>query len=164
MIFRVFKKCVVELPEHWPGDGKPDLLREWEFLYERSMGCVGVLKDWLMRVAVTSLKKASGAVKLFHLEQTALSISQCEKILAEAREGEARLTETDQSVRHFRSLLGLHAVSQAEPAPEKDLLSPCPKRKSRHGYHSAIRLADHGCRPCVAPIPPTLVIIQRPVE
>ena len=24
----------------------PDLVRDWEYLYERSIGCVGVLKEW----------------------------------------------------------------------------------------------------------------------
>ena len=34
----------------------PDLVAEWEYLYEGSLGCVGILKDWLSRtlLAVSS--------------------------------------------------------------------------------------------------------------
>ena len=28
---------------------QPDLVAEWEYLYEGSLGCVGILKDWLVR-------------------------------------------------------------------------------------------------------------------
>jgi hypothetical protein len=126
---RVFKNVLLSLQNHWPAEEKPDLLREWEFLYERSIGCVGVLKDWLMRVAVTSLKKAAGAVNRLQLEQTALSTSQCQKILAEAREGETRLTETDESREHLRNLLGLHSTSQTQPKQETPSPPPPPKAK-----------------------------------
>ena len=34
-----------------------DLVSNWEFLYERSLGCIGILKQWLVRAATVALHK-----------------------------------------------------------------------------------------------------------
>jgi hypothetical protein len=73
-----------------------------------------------MRAAVSALKSAANTVTQQHLEKTALSISQCEKILAQAREGESRLTENEESRLHFRKALGLQPKAtgrESSPAP-----------------------------------------------
>ena len=31
-----------------------DLANIWDFLYERSLGCIGILKDWLMQALVVA--------------------------------------------------------------------------------------------------------------
>jgi len=62
-----------------------DLCGIWDFLYERFAWLRRILKDWLLRAIITALR--SGAVELTRqvLEKTALSASQCEKILARPR-------------------------------------------------------------------------------
>ena len=80
----------------------------WEFLYERSVGCVGILKEWLMRACVRSIRHGAATLSREHLEKTALSISQCEKILAESREGETRLNDNEDSRLRLRTLLALN--------------------------------------------------------
>jgi len=50
-----------------------------------------------------------------HLESTALSASQCEKIVVEAHEGEAQLSSADQVQPRLRVLLGLSTCSGAPP-------------------------------------------------
>jgi hypothetical protein len=109
---RVFQNIVLTFQEQLPAEQQLDLVGMWDFLYERSLGCVGVLKDWLARSLSSALR---GAVRLDRrvLERTALSTAQCEKILAEAREGESRLIETRESSSRLRCLLGL-----PEPAPK----------------------------------------------
>lgn len=91
----------------------------WEFLYERSVGCVGILKEWLMRACVRSIRHGATTLTQEHLEMTALSISQCEKILAESREGETRLNDGEDSKLRFRTLLGIepHRAHNAHAAP-----------------------------------------------
>lgn len=86
---------------------RTDLMAMWEFLYERSVGCVGILKEWLMRACVRAIKHGAATLSLEHLEKTALSISQCEKILAESREGETRLNDNEDSRLRLRTLLGI---------------------------------------------------------
>lgn len=118
---RVFQNILLtfqkQLPFSEPGI---DLVSNWDFLYERSVGCVGILKEWLMRACVHAIKHGAGAFCREHLEKTALSISQCEKILAESREGESRLHDNEDSRRRFRTLLGIESQAcgtTPEPAP-----------------------------------------------
>jgi hypothetical protein len=59
-----------------------------------------------MRACVRSIRHGGSPLSFEHLEKTALSISQCEKILAESREGETRLHDTEDSRLRFRMLLG----------------------------------------------------------
>jgi energy-coupling factor transporter ATP-binding protein EcfA2 len=129
---QIFKNVLVTFQNQFPTSEPPRLLQQWEFLYERSVGCVGVLKDWLMRAAICALKSAANTVNLEHLEKTALSISQCAKILAEARDGESRLTENEETRLQFRKTLGLHpktAPCETSPAPTAHKLSKPTKRK-----------------------------------
>ncbi|MBV9547801.1 MAG: hypothetical protein JOY61_25785 [Chloroflexi bacterium] len=48
-----------------------NLLDGWELLYERSIACVGVIKDWLTLAYRTSLKAGAESVSIDHLERTA---------------------------------------------------------------------------------------------
>jgi len=106
---QIFQNVLLTFQQQAPFAEEPDLLSIWEFLYERSVGCVGILKDWLVRAAITSLKNGEATLSLKELERTALSVSQCEKILIESREGEVRLNDNEDSRSHLRTLLGIGA-------------------------------------------------------
>jgi hypothetical protein len=105
-----------------------DLVAIWEFLYERSIGCVGILKEWLMRACVRAIKHGAVALSREHLERTALSISQCEKILAESREGETRLNDHDARPR-LRTLLGIEPQERGSSHVGSDESAPSRRRK-----------------------------------
>ncbi len=97
----------------------PDLVGEWEFLYERSLGCIGVLKQWLTRSLSTALRRGESTLTHQDLESHALSVAQLEKILSEITEGELRLKDSDDARSRLREKLGLarHENSRA-PAHE----------------------------------------------
>lgn len=90
-----------------PLSDPPDLANDWEFLYERSIGCVGVLKQWLVRSLSAALRRGEATLTRRNLESHALSISQIEKILSEASEGEMRLMDSDEATLRLRERLGL---------------------------------------------------------
>jgi GTPase SAR1 family protein len=115
----VFQNVVSTFQRQLPPEQDFDLIGIWDFLYERSLGCVGVLKDWITRSLYASWR-SSRPLDRRALERTALSISQCEKILAEAREGETRLMENVESTSRLRCLLGL----SKEPAGVPDAAKP----------------------------------------
>jgi hypothetical protein len=105
---RVFQNVLLTFQKQLPFESKEtDLPAMWEFLYERSVGCVGILKEWLVRASVRAIRHDATALIRQHLEATALSISQCEKILAESREGETRLNDSEDAKIRFRTLLGI---------------------------------------------------------
>lgn len=81
-------------------------MRDWEFLYERSLGCVGVLKEWLVRAATVAARKG-GRLTRANLEAQALSVAQCEQMHAETADGELKLDDSSQAVVRLRDRLGL---------------------------------------------------------
>jgi energy-coupling factor transporter ATP-binding protein EcfA2 len=103
----VFKSTVLTFQRHLPLEDQPDLLPLWEWLYERSVGCIGILKEWLDRALIVALGEGCKTLTARHLETTALSAARCEKIALEALEGERQLLSADQARPRLRELLGL---------------------------------------------------------
>jgi len=104
---RDFKNVLWNFQIRMPLKSEPDLMSHWEFCYERSLGCIGLLKDWLSRALAAGLSQRKPNVTIRHLEQQALSIADCQKIAAEILEGEAILAESESTRRRLRSLLSL---------------------------------------------------------
>jgi AAA domain len=98
------------------------LMQHWLYFYERSIGCVGILKDWLVRAVATTLQEGSTTLTLAHIHEHALSEAQCERMAIEATEGEQALCATDQHREHLRSLLQLALVPAAIVPPGPALL------------------------------------------
>ena len=51
---QTFINVVRSFEKELPFEDPPDLVRDWEFLYERSLGCISVLKEWLVQAATAS--------------------------------------------------------------------------------------------------------------
>ena len=127
---RVFRSVLLTFQKQLPfTEAETDLMTMWEFLYERSVGCVGILKEWLMRGCVRAIKHGAATLSREHLERTALSISQCEKILAESREGETRLNDHEDARLRLRTLLGIEPQSRGSGHSEPHGAPPSRKRK-----------------------------------
>ena len=127
---RVFRSVLLTFQKQLPlTKAETDLMAIWELLYERSVGCVGILKEWLMRACVRAIKHGAVALSREHLERTALSISQCEKILAESREGETRLNNHEDAGLRLRALLGIESQAGGSRPLEADEASPSLRRK-----------------------------------
>ena len=138
---QIFQSVLLTFQKHLPFDeAKADLMAIWEFLYERSVGCVGILKEWLMRACVRSIKHGMVMISREDLERTALSISQCEKILAESREGETSLNDTEDSRLRLRTLLGIEPHSRGSiHQDEVPTLSSRNRKSGRPGQRNPRR-------------------------
>jgi hypothetical protein len=121
---QAFINVLYTFERHLPLKEKPDLVQSWEYCYERSIGCVGVLKDWLTRALASALEEGAGTLSLTHLKQNALSVSQCEKMATEALEGEGKLKEDEGANRQLLRILGMDAAVADEQK------AAAPKRKS----------------------------------
>lgn len=126
-----------------PGDAEPpDLAADWEFLYERSIGCVGVLKQWLVRALSAALRGGAAALSRRTLESQALSVAQIEKILSEASEGEMRLTDSMEAGSRLRERLGLGRHTEdrsAAGASTRPAAALTPRPRSQPGQRKPIR-------------------------
>ena len=104
---RTFGKILRTFAEQMPLSEQPDLTRHWEYLYERSIGCVGILKDWLVKAFSTAVRRSASTLSLKHLEKYALSVSQCDRLIEEATRGEAQFREDNDAACRLRLRLGL---------------------------------------------------------
>lgn len=117
-----FQSVLMTFQHHLPLQEEPNLLVRWEYFYERSIGCVGVLKEWLTRALAEALEDGGNRLTQKHCAKYALSISQCERMLSDAIEGEKVLAESRESHRRLRARLGLEP--KADNDNSKDKTSP----------------------------------------
>jgi len=62
--YTAFRNVVFTLQRHLPLTGESDLLPHLEYCYERSIGCVGLVKDWLTRALALALNQGASTVNL----------------------------------------------------------------------------------------------------
>ena len=65
----------------------------------------GESEEWLTRALATGLTQKTPQLTLRHLEQRALSLADCQKIVTEMLEGEAILAEAEGVRKRLRTLL-----------------------------------------------------------
>ena len=83
------------------------ICHNWKYCYERCIGCIGVLKDWLVRALAASLATGQSELLLDRIQECALPIAQCESMALEAAAGEQELHYTASRQQHLWALLGM---------------------------------------------------------
>ncbi|NJO59368.1 MAG: AAA family ATPase [Richelia sp. RM2_1_2] len=103
----IFQSIVWGFQLHMPIVKEPDLISHWDYCYERSLGCVGILKNWLKNAYRDAITEGANTVEMKHLEQRALSVAQCRNILKKIKEGERNHAQLYSEVEQLRAELGL---------------------------------------------------------
>jgi hypothetical protein len=115
--YAAFRNVLFTLQRHLPLSREPDLLPHLDYCYERSIGCVGLVKDWLTRALAMAINQGDTALSLKILERTACSLDQSERIARETIDGENQVSEKEEKRDRLRQLLQLGAsTSTAVPA------------------------------------------------
>jgi len=94
----------------------PDLVARAEYLYERCLGCVGVLKTWLTQALAVALNEERPTLTSAMLERTALPARNLVHMARELVDGEAWAEDGERPMGEVRSLLGLEQPRPAEGA------------------------------------------------
>ncbi|WP_049858595.1 hypothetical protein [Gloeothece citriformis] len=76
-------------------------------MYERSLGCVGILKNWTRNALADALEEGASTLTRKHLESRALSVGQSRNILKKIKEGEKNYADIEGEVEQLRNELGL---------------------------------------------------------
>lgn len=120
-----FKNVIENLTCYMPLAKQPDFLLDWEYIYERTCGCVGIMKEWFARTLGAVLEEDENAetLTLEQLQKHALSASKCLTIFKAIKNGEKRLEENKEDLIDLRQGLG---ISKEEPK-----VSEAPKDKQR---------------------------------
>ena len=105
---KAFQSTIYAFQRQLPLIKAPKLSRHWEYIYARSVGCIGILKDWLVRSLSEAYDRGEKTITLKLLQECALSIEQCEQMAIEAREGGERIREgTAGGAQRWIQILGL---------------------------------------------------------
>ncbi len=67
------------------------LIQRWWYFFEGCIGCIGILKQWLVRALYLALREESSQLGLSHLERRILSDAKLARMSADVRSGEAEL-------------------------------------------------------------------------
>lgn len=119
--YTAFRNVVFTLQQHLPLPGESDLLSHIEYCYERSIGCVGLVKDWLTRALALAIGQGADAVSVKMLQKTAWSLDQSERMAREAVDGESGLSEREEIRDRLKQLLQLGPKT---PAPTTARANP----------------------------------------
>ncbi|MGC2236559.1 MAG: ABC transporter ATP-binding protein [Pyrinomonadaceae bacterium] len=128
------RKCFITalgtLQRHLPVEIMPDCESHWDFFYERSLGCIGILKDWFTKTLSYSLRNKK-EINIKSFEHTALSVVQCSNILSEIIQGEADLVESAEKRFLLRAKLSLDEISKSENKGKENSNSDGKKKNNR---------------------------------
>ena len=103
---QAFRSVLWALQRQLPVEEEPRLAQKhWEFLYARSIGCIGLLKLHLNRALNRALKEGACTVTLDHLRQTAASDVRVKLALRNALESEAEFVEEEDADEQLLALL-----------------------------------------------------------
>lgn len=131
---QVFQSVLWALQRQLPVEKEPPLVDHWEFLYARSIGCIGLLKMHLNRALNLALAEEAKTITLAHLRKTAPSETRVELALRNALESEAELTESDGADERLLTLLGLRGRRESRsPKIKGEEQGPSSKNQGRPG-------------------------------
>jgi energy-coupling factor transporter ATP-binding protein EcfA2 len=132
--YKAFQNILGMFQARLPVPCEPSLVDLAEMIYLGTLGCVGLIKDWLSRALWRALKEGSDKLTVAHLKASAYHTSGLKKIAEEIREGESRVQEDPDSEKNIRLLLG---IPQAEQNRED--ASTAPRRTRRVGERAPVR-------------------------
>lgn len=110
----------------------PDLLEHTDYFFAKSVGCVGVLKDWLDRALVDALSRQEPVLTREIIETQALTNRKLMRLAEEAIAGELRLDDcNDEELAGALGLKYTPSIRLVAPHIATDELIKPKKRKGR---------------------------------
>jgi hypothetical protein len=92
----------------------------WLYFYECSIGCIGVLKDWLLRAVSTALDEGQQSLTLDWIQDHALPVDSYQQMVLDATAGGEKLSHTESNREHvWRLLQGGELIAPVPPLPPR---------------------------------------------
>ena len=126
-----FQRVLKSFGEKMTLEKAPELEIHWEYFYERSIGCVGILKDWLTQAYRQALDESASTLKERHWKPYAPSISKCIQIAAEAIEGEKAFQFESGELSLLRQKLGLSRASSSTTSSSNLPVTATSRKKTK---------------------------------
>lgn len=132
----IFKSILQTFQQHLPLPQEPHLAGRWDYFYQYSLGCIGILKGWLGHALAEALEQDQETLTEACLSRHELPADQLISIWREIQEGEQRLNHMERERANLRSFLGLGS----DTTPETTTPSTQPlKKQTKRGRRQAAR-------------------------
>jgi len=130
-----FQQVLFGLQKHLPFPQEPHLVEDWEYFFTGSLGCIGILKDWLYQAASAAFDQGEKTLTRGLCEAWMKETDVLVDMLGRITNGEAQFIQ-QHSAFELRTLLGLALVDGARMATT---VPKPPQRKSRPGTRNPVR-------------------------
>ncbi len=113
---QAFRNAFLSLLKQVPLNVDHDsLMQRWWYFFEGSIGCIGILKQWLVRALYRALREESAELTRAHLEQSVLPDAKWERMRADARSGEAEFQYADGQNSYLSNLASMPTFVPKQP-------------------------------------------------
>lgn len=102
------------------------LIQRWWYFFEGSIGCIGILKQWLVRALYRALREGSAELTRTYLEKSVLPDAKWERMRADAQSGEAEFQYAEGQNSYLSDLASMPTFVPKQP----DLAPPSPSTPS----------------------------------
>lgn len=116
---QAFQKVLLSFQRHLPLEEQPDLIHQWRYCYARSVGCVGILKDWLTKALDEALTNNERTITAACLERHAISVARCDQMIDDIEEGEKRMAADPEAEERLLLRLGLSGRRRTKKGQEQ---------------------------------------------
>ncbi|GAC1394186.1 MAG: ATP-binding protein [Ktedonobacteraceae bacterium] len=104
---RAFKTVLQTFQRHLPVEEMPDLVARWQDCYACTAGCIGLLKEWLLKALTEALEKSAKTISPEILAHHAPSLAFREQMMTEIEEGEKGFSYDEAAEDELRKRMGL---------------------------------------------------------
>jgi hypothetical protein len=130
-----FQQVLFGLQKHLPFPEEPHLVEDWVYFFAGSLGCVGILKDWLYQAAGAAFERGEETLTRGMCEAWRKETDVLVDMLQRIRSGEAQFMQ-HHSTTELHTLLGFVPTDRSRTSPMKP--KP-PERKPKPGTRNPIR-------------------------
>ena len=114
-----FASIVTAFEARMPFPCSPPLSAIIKDLYAGSVGCIGILKEWLNRSLKDAAREKSKLLTMTHLNNNVLQFDQLKKIYLELKAGEPKMATNPHTLENMRKILGLDQAVAAKVTTKK---------------------------------------------
>ena len=126
-----FKSILLTFQKLLPLQEEPDLIAHYEYLYENSIGCTGILKNWLQRCLSDALENDEETITYKNLKNNALHTKKLLTLANEALDGEVIFKESKGDKDELKALLGTSKQEQSVNKEQKYNSAPGKRKPER---------------------------------
>lgn len=128
---KAFQRALLTFQRHLPLEKAPHLVQQWEICYAHTVGCVGILKDWLTQALSEALETGAKTISPSLLTAHAPSVDRCHQMITDIEEGEKALQADPEATERLLARLGLGTSRAKRTRTAKEAEQPGPSSQSR---------------------------------